>query len=95
MLRPKENQHHPGHLLTQIGITHPESIPTRQASRYLTEIKGIPTAESSLEVYRSTGRGPCYKKIGSRVFYTLDWLDKYAAGIEIKIYDPSKVKEAA
>ncbi len=85
---------YPQPLLERLGIANPEAVTTKQAAAYLTKEKGIPTASSSLEVYRSQGRASRYKKIGSRVFYTLPWLDEYAAGIEVKIYDPSKMKEA-
>lgn len=85
--------HNESHI-SKIGIFHPEAVTTKQAAKYLSLVKGIPTAPSSLEVYRSTSRGPKFKKIGSRVFYTLDWLDEYANGVEVKIFDPS-AKEAA
>lgn len=75
--------------LAKLKVTNPSSITTKDAARYLSEFHGIPTAPSSLEVYRCSGRGPKYKKIGSRVFYALPWLDDYAAGIEVKIFDPS------
>jgi len=94
----KTNYEHayPKELLDSLGIKNPSSVSTKPAADYLSIVKGIPTAPSSLEVYRSIGgRGPKFKKIGSRVFYHLEWLDDYAAGIEVKIYDPSKVKEAA
>ena len=80
-------------VLAQIGITNPEAVTTKQASQYLSIIKGIPTASSTLEVYRCTGRGPIYKKVGSRCFYTIAWLDKYADGVEVKIFDPSKANK--
>ena len=76
--------------LHELGVVHPESFTTRQASAYLTQIKGIPTAKSTLEVFRCVGRGPRYRKIGSRVFYTLAELDRYAQGVDIKIFDPSE-----
>jgi hypothetical protein len=79
----------PQTILGQLGIVHPEAVNTKQASAYLTKIKGIPTAPSSLEVYRSTSRGPKYRKIGSRCFYSIQWLDEWANGVEIKIYDPT------
>lgn len=82
----------PQALLDQIGIIHPDSVPTKKAAEYLSRVKGLQTAPSSLEVYRSTSRGPKYKKIQSRVFYTLDWLDEYAQGIEVKIFDPSNME---
>jgi len=76
--------------LTQSGITHPGNITTEQAAAYLTQI-GVPTAKSSLEVFRCQSRGPKYKKIGKRVFYTKEWLDEYAQGVEVRIYDPSQL----
>ncbi|HHL34258.1 MAG TPA: hypothetical protein ENJ30_07845 [Desulfobulbaceae bacterium] len=84
-----KNQCYPKELLKQLSIQSAEAVPTIPAANYLTRIKGIPTAPSSLEVYRCQGKGPKYKKIGSRVFYTLPWLDEHAAGIEIKIFDPA------
>ena len=74
----------------ELGITNPNVIPTKQAAAYLSQIRGVPTAPSSLEVYRCTSRGPRYKKIGSRVFYTIAWLDEWSEGVEIRIYDPSR-----
>jgi hypothetical protein len=76
--------------LRQIGIIHLEAVTTKQASAYLSQIKGIPTAASSLEVYRCQSRGPKYRKIQSRIFYSLEWLDEWASGVEVKIFDPSK-----
>ena len=46
-------ENHPAkEVLRRLGITNPETVTTKQASRYLTEVKGLPTASSSLEVYR-------------------------------------------
>lgn len=76
--------------IQELGIINPENVTTKQASAYLSKFVGIPVAPSSLEVYRSTNRGAKYRKIGSRCYYSLDWLDEWATGIEIKIYDPSR-----
>ena len=76
-------------ILQAIGATHPDLLTTKQASAFLTAL-GIPTAASSLEVARCKSRGPKYKKVASRVFYTVDWLSEYAAGIEVRIFDPSR-----
>ena len=76
--------------LIRIGVTHPESITTRQAAKYLSEVKGIPTAKSTLEVHRFKSRGPKYRKIGSRVFYTWAYLEEWANGLEVRIFDPSR-----
>nr|WP_320010564.1 hypothetical protein [uncultured Desulfobulbus sp.] len=75
--------------LESIGVTNPQRVNTRQASAILTYL-GIPTADSSLEVYRCQGRGPKYCKVASRVFYALPWLIEHAQGVEIKIFDPSE-----
>lgn len=80
---------YPPDLLDQLGIVNPDAVTTKQAAAYLSRIKGIPTATSSLEVYRCKGKGLRYRKIGSRVFYTLSDLDAYCDGIPIKIFDPA------
>lgn len=77
-------------ILQSLGISNPEALTTRQAAAYLSQLKSIPTAASSLEVYRCKSRGPKYKKIGGRIFYTTPWLDEYADGVEVKIFDPSR-----
>ncbi len=77
-------------ILKHIGARSPELVSTKAASKYLTDVKGVPTAPSSLEVYRCYGKGPKYKKVGSRIFYTLAWLDEYTNGVEVKVVDPSK-----
>lgn len=73
-------------ILKEIGAVNPEAVSTKAAATYLTKVKGVPTAPSSLEVYRHRSCGPRYKKIRSRVFYTLEWLDQYAQGVEIKLF---------
>lgn len=76
--------------LARIGIKNPLAIPTRQAAAYLTAIKNIPTAPSTLEVFRHRSRGPKYKKVGGRVYYTTAWLDEYADGVPVAIFDPNR-----
>ena len=76
-------------ILHELVVIHPDSFTTKQAASYLSQIKGIPTAKSTLEVFRCRNRGPRYRKIGSRVFYSLTELDRYAHGVEIRIFDPS------
>ena len=76
-------------ILLALGVTNPDLLTTKQASAFLTAL-GVPTAASSLEVARCKSRGPKYKKIGGRVFYTADWLAEYAAGVEVRIFDPSR-----
>lgn len=76
-------------ILQKIGVSNPALLTTQQASAYLTEL-GLPTAASSLEVARCKSRGPKYKKIGGRVYYDVDWLNEHAAGVEVRIFDPSR-----
>ena len=76
-------------IFQKIGVANPALLTTKEASAYLTEL-GLPTAASSLEVARCKSRGPKYKKIGGRVYYDVDWLNEHAAGIEVRIFDPSR-----
>jgi hypothetical protein len=49
-------------------------ITTQQAAEYLGDIK-----PNTLEIWRTQGAGPPYKKIGRLVRYSLDDLDSYVA----------------
>ena len=81
---PHEHQkQYPPPILKKFGITNPDAVTTKQASAYLTEEKGIKTAAATLEVYRSQNRGCRFKRVGQRIFYTLEWLDEYATGVEV------------
>ncbi len=81
--------------LSNHEVASANNLTTTQAALYLSEVKGIPTSPKSLEVYRCQGKGPKFKKIISRVFYDIEWLDEYAQGIPVKIYDPAKMGVAA
>ena len=63
---------------------------TKEASAYLTA-RGIPYSKKTLEVFRCKKKGPKYKKIVSRVYYEQSWLDEFMAGLEVKLFDPSKM----
>jgi hypothetical protein len=63
-------------VLVRIGITNPYAIPT---------------AKSTLEVFRCRSTGPRYKKVGGRVYYTVAWLDEYADGVPVRIFDPNRL----
>lgn len=76
--------------LQELGIVNPEVLTTKQASSYLTQIKNIPTAARTLEVWRHFSRGPVFKRIGRRCYYTVAWLDQWAHGVEVKIFDPTQ-----
>ena len=79
----RHNKRYHTRTLQKFGIINPDAVTTKQASAYLTKEKGIKTAASSLEVYRSQNRGPRFKRVGKRIFYTLKWLDEYTAGVEV------------
>lgn len=63
---------------------------TVEASAYLTA-RGVPYTKKTLECYRCKKRGPKYKKIVSRVFYEKAWLDEFIEGLEIKVFDPTRM----
>lgn len=64
----------------------PRYLNTSQASVYLKNI-GVGYTKKSLEVLRCQGRGPAFRRVGRRVFYTPADLDAFAAGTEIKTVD--------
>ena len=74
-------------LITKIGISNPEAVTTKQAAAYLSEAKGIKIAVPTLEAHRSRNRGCRFKRVGRRIFYTIAWLDEYAAG---EVIDPAQ-----
>ncbi len=60
---------------------------THQAASY-PEQAGFPVKPKSLEVWRCLGRGPCFVKIGRRVFYRQEQLDAFLSGVQVKVIDP-------
>ena len=63
-----------------------KALNTKQASTYLEEI-GTPFSAGTLEVWRSQGRGPRYRKVGRRIFYMPDDLKKFAFGQVVETID--------
>jgi hypothetical protein len=61
-------------------------LTTRQASKYL-KIQGTPFTEKTLEVWRHQSRGPQFKRIGRRVFYTKKALDQFIEGETVDTVD--------
>ncbi len=64
----------------------PKRLDTKKAAEYLTSI-GVKVTPGSLEVFRCQGRGPAYIRIGRRIFYTPDHLDKYVQGQVVETID--------
>jgi hypothetical protein len=57
----------------------PKKFLTRvEASRYLTEVRGLPTAKGTLQKLATVGGGPPYQRFGNRTVYTSDNLDQWA-----------------
>ena len=56
-----------------------QNLNTKQAAEYLKE-KGTPFTCKTLEVWRSQGRGPEYKKIEGKIFYEKLALDRFSQG---------------
>lgn len=59
---------------------------TKEASAYL-EAQGVPHTPGTLEVMRCLRRGPAFKKIGRRVFYTKESLDYFLEGRIVQTSD--------
>lgn len=53
-----------------------QHLTTPEAADYLAKI-GTPFKAGTLEVWRSQGRGPRFRKIASRVFYVPEDLDAF------------------
>ncbi len=72
-----------------LQVIRPLCITTSDASLYL-ESRGYPVKASTLEVWRCQSKGPKYRKIGRRVFYTQQDLDEFLEGIQVQTIDPAK-----
>ena len=49
------------------------------ASKYLSEVCGIPTSPKTLAKLATIGNGPIYQKFGHRTLYTHENLDNWVA----------------
>jgi len=67
---------------------------TRQAADYLKET-GTPFTRQTLEVWRSLGRGPRYKRVGRRIFYEQTDLDSFAKGRKVETIDSVGLEDQA
>ena len=57
-----------------------KSFNTMEAAAYLKSI-GTPFSYNTLNLWRSLGRGPKFKKIGKKVFYEQSSLDDFSKGV--------------
>jgi hypothetical protein len=62
------------------------NLNTQEAAEYLEEI-GVPFSRGTLEVWRCYGRGPEFKRVGRRVFYERQALDRFAQGQKVHTTD--------
>lgn len=67
-------------------MTMKKLLGTKEASTFLKN-NGVPYEPGSLEVLRHYGRGPAFKKIGRRIFYTIDDLEKFCDGETFRTVD--------
>ena len=63
-----------------------KSLNTPEAAKYLTD-RGTKYTRGTLEVWRSQGRGPRYRKVGRNVFYAPGDLDRFAEGQVVETID--------
>ena len=69
-------------------VKYPKTMTTTETATFLAA-NGFRCSPKTLEVWRCQKRGPKYKKIGSRVFYELEWLKDFLIGIPVRVIDPS------
>jgi hypothetical protein len=55
------------------------NLDTRQAAVYMAK-QGVNFREGTLRLWRRLGRGPAFKKVGGRVFYEQQMLDRFIGG---------------
>lgn len=59
---------------------------TKEAAKILKEY-GVSYTEGTLEVWRSQGRGPRYRRRGRNIFYTKPDLWEFAKGVVVETND--------
>ena len=64
-----------------------EKFNTRQAASYLKERQNIPVTPGTMEVWRTLGRGPRYRKVARWVIYDKADLDRFASGQIVETID--------
>lgn len=68
-----------------------DNFTTVEACKYLESI-GIPFSTGTMNAWRCLGKGPRYKKIGSKVFYEKRDLDEFSRGVR---FDPQDLRVEA
>lgn len=63
-----------------------KALNTREAARYLADL-GTPFSPGTMEVWRSLGRGPRYRRVCNKVVYDPADLDRFSAGTVVETTD--------
>jgi hypothetical protein len=64
-----------------------EKLNTTNAALYLKQRHSIPVTPGTMEVWRSYGKGPRYRKVARWVLYDRADLDKFASGQIVETAD--------
>jgi DNA-binding transcriptional MerR regulator len=67
-----------------------KNLRTKEAARLLQE-KGIQVSPETLICWRSRGMGPAYKKVGGRIFYERQDLDRFEQGERVETQESEKL----
>ena len=68
-----------------------KKLSTREAASYLKERHSIPVTPGTMEVWRSMGRGPRYRKVARWVRYDKNDLDCFATGQIVETVDSTAI----
>ena len=64
-----------------------ENFNTREAASYLKKCYSVPVTPGTMEVWRTLGRGPRYRKVARWVIYARADLDRFATGQVVETTD--------
>ena len=73
----------------EVHVVYPLAMTDKDAAIYLRAL-GFQTTPKTMSVWRCTGKGPKFKRIGRRVFYEKRWLDEFLKGLEVQVIDPAE-----
>ena len=61
---------------------------TNEAAHYLREELGVPVGtKKTLEAWRCLGRGPAYRRLCGRIYYSKEALEHFARGEKVETVD--------
>ena len=63
-----------------------DKLSTYEAAVYC-QARGIPFTKKTLEVWRCHGRGPAFYKIGRKIYYKKEDLDRFLEGERVETVD--------